>query len=44
MCEPASFIVVKEGGSYTAFWSKNSDSHENIKRENNLLENEKILK
>ena len=41
MCKSASFIVVKEGGSYAAFWSKKSDSHEVIKRENNLLELDK---
>ena len=41
MCEPASFVVVKVGGSYVAYWSKKSDSHEVIKKENNLLELDK---
>jgi len=36
MCEPASFVVIKDNGSYIAYWSKNSDSHEVIKKENGL--------
>lgn len=33
MCEPASMIIVKSGDVY---WSKISDSHEDIIKENNL--------
>lgn len=36
MCEPASMIVMKEGKTFKVFWSKTSDSHEDIISEYNL--------
>jgi hypothetical protein len=36
MCKPASFIVTLVKGDYVAHWSKNSDSHEIIKKEINI--------